>query len=1012
MSFYTSLTGINAATVELAVTSNNIANSGTSGFKKSSAEFGDIFATSPLQKSSSVVGNGVSLKEMRQEFSQGNVEFSSNSLDLAITGDGFFALETPDGTKVFTRNGGFMLNEQNQMVNSAGQALMSLPVDSTNKADFSEPLRALSIPRNTISEFKATTNVELGLNLPSDSKPIAATFNPAKPETYHKTTSFTVYGASGSSHLATIYYVKTGTATADNPFNKWQTYVYIDDQPVQPALIQASDKGGDEFFVNKYGEIKTRSELRELQRTSTESEKYLITTGTVYKKYSYDKLSKPEESQPASLELKINLENPYYDRLNLTNNQNGIDFSGLSRKDLADMFKISIDGSTSIQVGLEHLAGREDLLSGAELAFELTNIINTRFGDGRSFQFSVGKPAAGNDPAVPASNLITLVRVGDDGTDQRLTIDLIEAAKKLAAITGETALLSSANEMTPENLTYLLNRILQSNQGANPVVNPVTWGAAVDFASNKADGSAGTAPTLKDFSDLIIEYDFSNQGIKFTQTGETVKRLFIANGKKETPPNEQPIFGGFPYEKAVTGQNPIEAYYGAEVMPLDTDESVLLLRDILPNGSLLTSNRDQRFGMSVSYSDSAFFIRSGSTGDTSSIKIQLNTEVLNGTLVFTSASTFAQDIFGISDAGESVLPQVSQINNLPTIRGQLSSPAVVTGNQMGIDPRKSFSVTASNRNLTVIVDGVSSQIQLTQGQYSIGTFTKHLQDKINLMADALGRQVSGVRVDFDEGREALVIRGATASDDSFIQIAGSSDWGLENIDAVFGRTSTYIRLAQDSDGTSPVYVSQDKAGNWIEATDKGDFDELDIPYWSPIFLDKGELTFDTSGAIVSPLSGTLLKSEGITGTSVAIDYAKSTQYNSPFAVLSQAQNGAPEGDLVGVNIGDDGLVVASYSNGTQKSLGKIIVANFKTPQGLRQIGDSNFMETAKSGSAAYGEAGSAGFGTLRAGARERSNVDLTAELVDLITAQRNFQANAKAIETSSSMTQTIINIRG
>ena len=70
------------------------------------------------------------------------------------------------------------------------------------------------------------------------------------------------------------------------------------------------------------------------------------------------------------------------------------------------------------------------------------------------------------------------------------------------------------------------------------------------------------------------------------------------------------------------------------------------------------------------------------------------------------------------------------------------------------------------------------------------------------------------------------------------------------------------------------------------------------------------------------------------------------------------------------------------------------------------------METAKSGSVAYGEAGSAGFGTLRAGAKERSNVDLTSELVDLITAQRNFQANAKAIETSSSMTQTIINIRG
>jgi flagellar hook-basal body protein len=105
-------------------------------------------------------------------------------------------------------------------------------------------------------------------------------------------------------------------------------------------------------------------------------------------------------------------------------------------------------------------------------------------------------------------------------------------------------------------------------------------------------------------------------------------------------------------------------------------------------------------------------------------------------------------------------------------------------------------------------------------------------------------------------------------------------------------------------------------------------------------------------------------------------------------------------------------VVASYSNGSQKSLGKIIIANFSSPTGLRQIGDSSFFATSDSGTPNYGEPGSAGFGTLRAGSRERSNVDLTSELVDLITAQRNFQANAKAIETSSTMTSAIINIRG
>ena len=356
--------------------------------------------------------------------------------------------------------------------------------------------------------------------------------------------------------------------------------------------------------------------------------------------------------------------------------------------------------------------------------------------------------------------------------------------------------------------------------------------------------------------------------------------------------------------------------------------------------------------------------------------------------------------------------QYSQVNNVPTLRGQGSQPAFVTGNAMGVDATESFSVTAANRNLTVIVDGISSQINLTEGQYSIGTFTKHLQDQINLMADSLGRSVSGVKVNYDEAKGAITVMGATTGADSFIQITGHGDWGLENVDAAFGSTSTYVELAPDTEGASDVYVVQNQDGSWGETTDKGDFEENDIPYWSPIFLDKGELTFDTSGTLVSPLSSYALQSDAITGTTVNIAYTASTQFNSPFAVLSQSQNGAPEGDLVGVNIGDDGLVVASYSNGSQKSLGKIIIANFSSPQGLRQIGDSSFFSTSDSGTPSYGEPGSAGFGTLRAGSRERSNVDLTSELVDLITAQRNFQANAKAIETTSTMTSAIINIRG
>jgi flagellar hook protein FlgE len=219
MSFYTALTGLNAASKELSVTANNIANSSTTGFKKSSVSFGDIFASSPQQNRSTAIGQGVAIKGVDQQFTQGFIEFSSNALDLAITGDGFFPLQTPDGASIYTRNGVFMLDSQNRVVNSAGQSLMSIPVDSLGRADFGRPMQSLTIPPQTSGTASATENVELAINLPANPN-VPAAFDISNPDTFNASTAFKVYDSSGNERTLAVYYRYTG---AD-----WEVHSYLD----------------------------------------------------------------------------------------------------------------------------------------------------------------------------------------------------------------------------------------------------------------------------------------------------------------------------------------------------------------------------------------------------------------------------------------------------------------------------------------------------------------------------------------------------------------------------------------------------------------------------------------------------------------------------------------------------------------------------------------------------------------------------------------------------------------
>jgi flagellar hook protein FlgE len=163
---------------------------------------------------------------------------------------------------------------------------------------------------------------------------------------------------------------------------------------------------------------------------------------------------------------------------------------------------------------------------------------------------------------------------------------------------------------------------------------------------------------------------------------------------------------------------------------------------------------------------------------------------------------------------------------------------------------------------------------------------------------------------------------------------------------------------------------------------------------------------------VSPKQGVHYeKQEAGFSIDLDIDFTKSTQLAQPFFVSTVNQDGFTSGRLDGLEIDASGTVRANYTNGQNNPLGKIVLANFNNQNGLKQIGNATYVETAVSGTATVGEAGAEGFGTVLSGSLERSNVDITEELVNLITAQRNFQANAKSIETTAATTQSIVNIR-
>jgi flagellar hook protein FlgE len=234
MSFNIALTGLNAANEDLSVTSNNLANVATVGFKSSRTEFADLFAST--QQGAIATGNGVAVTEIAQQFTQGNIQTTGNTLDMAVSGNGFFVVSN-NGALNYTRDGEFQLNSTGAVVNSQGLALQAYP-PLANGGFNTGGLANLSLNTN-LSQPQATSTAQISANLPANATaPPDAPFAATDPNSYNNTTSLTTYDSLGAAHTASLYFIKGAVA------NDWTVQLMVDGTAVgTPQALNYSQSG-------------------------------------------------------------------------------------------------------------------------------------------------------------------------------------------------------------------------------------------------------------------------------------------------------------------------------------------------------------------------------------------------------------------------------------------------------------------------------------------------------------------------------------------------------------------------------------------------------------------------------------------------------------------------------------------------------------------------------------------------------------------------------------------------
>jgi flagellar hook protein FlgE len=571
---------------------------------------------------------------------------------------------------------------------------------------------------------------------------------------------------------------------------------------------------------------------------------------------------------------------------------------------------------------------------------------------------------------------------------------------------------SSAQRSTSQTTTAAASGISFGDTLIGTSAAKTALGLASASVSSKISWVDENNPPIK------MTYDELEQRFQFT-----VDRTVLGTGTGSN-------FNAF----SVYGAADAESTNGLGIPSSSAAEQVLIRGgEILSTESFIADGEevrlnDKRYGINVQYNGDtkSFTVASGSTGETinangalgvgedqKSSNIQIGRRIIStdggGAADQSEVIDLDSRIIGGGDNALFGFGATKQDFSFQEGRGLAAAPAISTGRAAQGDLTEVFRLTSSNNEnrFNVSVNGIAGIIDIPAGNYVGTTLAAALEERINQITSPLtGEAVGGVTVRFSATDNNFTFTTGTTGETSTIKVKGAARLGLDDVPLGVGSVPKIFNLVQatNSDGIA-LYV--DAQGDVVTTPP-----ESMVDGYYPLYIDEGELTFDKTGKLVSPKNNVRYEqqAEGFS-ISLDIDYSLSSQFAQPFSVLSVEQDGFTSGRLDGLEIDSSGTIRANYTNGQNNPLGKIVVANFNNQNGLKQIGNATYVETAVSGTPQVGEAGAEGFGNILSGSLERSNVDITEELVNLITAQRNYQASAKAIETTTSLTQTIINIR-